>query len=395
MQSGSENKNLVEQVVVTNPESGNNEPAYENPWVLISDNSGYKQIVNRKKEKKLRWKSKVFLQIGLQKNAAIPNYFKQDRDQIINCTEEVLNDLNEELQINENQSIDDIVQDKGNETIYAIDEHNTQKLTVDEITAMYKSSNTNDEKKEKIDEILANNQNFQKRTEFSKMKVKKRKLQKHVMYWRVEPCTLYNVFEYLVESKQKDMIFLREDTLSLFLQYADIDRYSHVYLVEKSRGCIVAPLLQIMKNSEDARIYITDFKSPHFMMNSYPAIQYLGLTNAVRGLVDYLDCGQAVDFENGEREITHLLLATEFDELEIQKSCEKKLVSGGKIVIYSKFLMQLEKIAEYLFDSKRYVNVNIVDTFMRKMQVLPKRTHPEMFGPSFGGYILYAYKIDL
>jgi len=31
---------------------------------------------------------------------------------------------------------------------------------------------------------------------------------------------------------------------------------------------------------------------------------------------------------------------------------------------------------------------------MRKMQILPQRTHPEMQGTTFGGYILTAYKVD-
>lgn len=54
----------------------------------------------------------------------------------------------------------------------------------------------------------------------------------------------------------------------------------------------------------------------------------------------------------------------------------------------------MEQVSNYLFDTKNYVNVNVVDTFMRKMQVLPQRTHPEMQGTTFGGYILTAYKID-
>jgi len=43
---------------------------------------------------------------------------------------------------------------------------------------------------------------------------------------------------------------------------------------------------------------------------------------------------------------------------------------------------------------RKFINIQLVDTFTRQYQVLRNRTHPMMSMNGFGGYLLTAIKID-
>lgn len=99
-------------------------------WVLISDNSGRQMIVNLKKEKKVKWKGKFWVNLKGIADGPLPNYFRSDRGQIEQCTKEIVEDLNREhILYDQNKNNETFQQDniKGtNETIYQGDEAKTQ-----------------------------------------------------------------------------------------------------------------------------------------------------------------------------------------------------------------------------------------------------------------------------
>jgi hypothetical protein len=51
-----------------------------------------------------------------------------------------------------------------------------------------------------------------------------------------------------------------------------------------------------------------------------------------------LDYDKAIEFNKSDRELSHILIANEISEIEILETCEERLVSGGKIVIYQRSL---------------------------------------------------------
>lgn len=54
----------------------------------------------------------------------------------------------------------------------------------------------------------------------------------------------------------------------------------------------------------------------------------------------------------------------------------------------------MNEAANYLIDSKRFVSTAIYDSFMRKLQVLPGRTHPDMNMNPSGGFLLVSYYVE-
>lgn len=118
-----------------------------------------------KKDKRVKWKKKLWVNIKSLAGKPLPNYFQMDRDGLKHDTDEILASKNEEYRINDvDQTAEQFLQEKmagGNETIYQGDREQTQKLTMEEITKM---------KADKMDGtqiaemVLKNNVNFEKRT---------------------------------------------------------------------------------------------------------------------------------------------------------------------------------------------------------------------------------------
>jgi hypothetical protein len=176
-------------------------------------------------------------------------------------------------------------------------------------------------------------------TEFSQAKLIKRKKAKYECYFLVEPVTLWNSLEFWIELHPKDIQFLREDSFALFMHYADINPDSHVYICERTKGAIVASTLTSLEATAGGALYISDFKNAGtFNLKNYIIVQYLGLYDRSKDVTEILDYDKAILFNQSPRELSHILIANEISEIEILETCEERLVSGGKIVIYNRSL---------------------------------------------------------
>lgn len=94
-------------------------------------------------------------------------------------------------------------------------------------------------------------------------------------------------------------------------------------------------------------------------------------------------------------QFTHFACAAQVNLVELIDLVHDNLLPGARIVVYSRFIASLESLANRMFERKDYVDIQIRDTFMRKLQVLGLRTHPLMSGNLYGGYILTAYRVKL
>lgn len=59
-------------------------------WVLVKDNSDKMAMVNLKKDRRVRWKPKVFFDGTKIPQDQLPGYFRVDRKDLINVTDEIL-----------------------------------------------------------------------------------------------------------------------------------------------------------------------------------------------------------------------------------------------------------------------------------------------------------------
>ena len=60
--------------------------------------------------------------------------------------------------------------------------------------------------KQIIDDLIKNNENFDKRTDFSKDKYIKKKKLKYDLVWKIEKVTLQAVYRHLQKLSHKDMM---------------------------------------------------------------------------------------------------------------------------------------------------------------------------------------------
>ena len=129
------NENLLKKRSFDQVNSEQKAPAqkseYKHKWVLISDNRGRQMMVNLKKEKKMKWQGKFWVNVKGVSDSPLPNYFRLDRGVMVESTKEIVDDLNKEyLLYDQNKNDERFMQDKidgGNATIYAGDTLTTQK----------------------------------------------------------------------------------------------------------------------------------------------------------------------------------------------------------------------------------------------------------------------------
>lgn len=104
-----------------------------------------------------------------------------------------------------------------NREIYT--EVQAQKLQHEEIEAMKKEIGQGTQI---IEKIVEGNQQFEKRTQYSKEKYMKRKKAKYLFYFTVLKAGIVNVSDYYFLNEAKTTGYLRWDMLGLVLHYAGI-----------------------------------------------------------------------------------------------------------------------------------------------------------------------------
>lgn len=87
-----------------------------------------------------------------------------------------------------------------------------------------------------------------------------------------------------------------------------------------------------------------------------------------------------------------ILIAQHDHPLPLLKLAYPLLAPSRNFVIYSDALEPLLECYEYLKTSSIAVSVNISESWLRKYQVLPERTRPEMNVSGYGGYLLSGIK---
>ena len=73
--------------------------------------------------------------------------------------------------------------------------------------------------------------------------------------------------------------------------------------------------------------------------------------------------------------------------------CLHLLACGSPFVFYHEFMEPLVECYHYLLQREIGVRMVLADTWYREFQVLPGRTHPNMFVPTSGGYLLFGIYI--
>lgn len=166
-------------------------------WILVRDGTGHEMCLNLKKDKKIRWRKNFTLCIPELQEKDLPAYYRLDeKKNLVKVTDEVLEEelrnLDWGTEIDDNKTNADIMQSSQ-----------PQKLNIDDITEMRQAGALG---RDIIDGLIKNNENFDKRTEFSKEKYIKKKKLKYELIWRIEKVSLQNVFRHLQKMSPRDMM---------------------------------------------------------------------------------------------------------------------------------------------------------------------------------------------
>ncbi|EIM92889.1 Gcd10p-domain-containing protein [Stereum hirsutum FP-91666 SS1] len=331
--------------------------------------------------------------------------------------------VNKQLKIVPPKSIVDIEDTEAtNELIN--DGQFVQPLTSVEIEALKQSgAHASDIIKKQI-EMHAN---YSLKTEYSKEKYKKRKEAKYSKsFTTIEP-TLFNVCEYWYNKDQPRIRDLRIDTLSQLLNLGNIRPGGRYIVVDDASGMVVSAIIERLGGS-GRLITICDVDSPP----AYPVMTQMNFPiEAVAPVLlslnwatadeDYapvmapvespttlksekhkqrMNKRKAVsDVLNNTREelfaggFEGLIVVSEYEPFSIVDKLVPYLGGSASIVVHSPHLQILTDLQAKLRQTPRYLAPGITESWLRRYQVLPGRTHPTMVTSGSGGYLLHTTKV--
>ena len=91
----------------------------------------------------------------------------------------------------------------------------------------------------------------------------------------------------------------------------------------------------------------------------------------------------------GGGKIISLIIASKYRPLPLLMETLPLLNSGAPFVVYCEYMEPLTECYVHLQQqSGETVGLSLTDTWLREYQTLPGRTHPMMFMPTSGGYLL-------
>ncbi|KAI9303515.1 Gcd10p family-domain-containing protein [Cunninghamella echinulata] len=386
----------------------------ENQYVLIAMPSGNVKMLNIKADTKINLgKFGTFLSDNLI-------------GQPFGLSYEIL-DSNGNIRPVKNYALEAVEETKANnQTI--VDERTVQALTQEEVEQLKLDSFSGKlQSEEVIQRIVDSHKEFDKKTEYSKFKYLERKKKKFMkMFTPIRP-TLYSINDYFFNKNPDKIKFLRVDTLSQLLSRANVRANSKLLIVDDTQGLIVAAAAERMggygtivgihdgdNNNFDVVRYMNFSKRILSSIHTVP-IARVDSKDANEVWVDkpeedckdmsedayrsYLRSKAAMETRNHARD---LLFEGNFDGLiissyyQIDTIIETFLpyVSGSRPVIaYSHAKESLLPAANFMRQSKDFIDADITESFLRQYQVLPGRTHPEMSMSAGGGYLLSALRV--
>ncbi|KAG0143441.1 hypothetical protein CROQUDRAFT_48827 [Cronartium quercuum f. sp. fusiforme G11] len=88
-----------------------------------------------------------------------------------------------------------------------------------------------------------------------------------------------------------------------------------------------------------------------------------------------------------------LIVCSEYEPQSIIDKLRSHLAGSASVVIHSPYLSPLASVQHTLRSASDFIHVTISEPWLRRYQVLPGRTHPEMNGTPGGGFLLSAIKV--
>ncbi|KAF8918490.1 tRNA (adenine(58)-N(1))-methyltransferase non-catalytic subunit trm6, partial [Dissophora ornata] len=325
------------------------------------------------------------------------------------------------------------IEETENNNREIVDDGSSQKLTLDQIKAL-KSEGLKGELtgEEIVNKLKESHATFDKKTAYSQAKYLQKKGKKfHKTFTPIKPTT-YSVNEYYYIKNPAKIRDIRMDTLSQLLSYSNVHAGCKLLVVDDTQGMIVSALAERMGGMskygacQGTILGLYDGDNPH-----YDILKYMNFNQETLDTVKVLswlrihrpadektpDELQDVtkltgkDLEGYHRrlkaytiveESRKILFEANFDGLIIasqyqpESILEKLLpyVRGSRpVVVYHPAKEALLETSTWMRKCPDLLAPQLTESWLRKSQVLPGRTHPEMSTWGTGGSLLTATKV--
>ncbi|KAG8891982.1 tRNA (adenine(58)-N(1))-methyltransferase non-catalytic subunit trm6, partial [Tulasnella sp. 403] len=298
-----------------------------------------------------------------------------------------------------------------------------QPLTFDEIETLKRTPGVHSSDIIKLQ--IAQNANYELKTEYSKEKYKKRKEAKFLQGFAVLEPTMFNICEYWFAKDPQRIRGIRSETLAQMMSFANIRPGSRILVVDDAGGLLVASCLDrlggegrvfaILDNDAPPPFHIVDqlnldpdeingvFSTLNWaeVEEDYTPIEQVEPTaptsqnNRHRRLKRQT---RAEELRSRREELwagewDALLIATEYEPFAVSEKLFPYLGGSAGIIIHSPYVQILANVHQKMRTRREYLSPSITEAWHRQYQVLPGRTHPMMNTSGSGGYLLSVTKV--
>jgi len=283
----------------------------------------------------------------------------------------------------------------GNSNMEIYTDESNQKLSEGELKQLKDQAITN---QEKVKLVLENNTNHEKRTILSQEKHHKKKDKKYKYKIWAAPITLLSVAETIFIENAKSINFLRMDSISTMLSYANLVGKSNTLIFEECNGLLTSAFTQRSSiHSNIMSIFHKRIKAKYNNLlymkkrEKYP-ITYMKLDYLVDNTTSFYNLFSKFYYHYFDNIV--LCIKDDHSLLKMLTMLFTYVKLCGMIIIFSRELEVLVNIEKILFENKISMDMKIHETIVREFQVLPLRTHPNMNNKGYSGYVLTGIKVN-
>ncbi|SNX85226.1 related to GCD10 - translation initiation factor eIF3 RNA-binding subunit [Melanopsichium pennsylvanicum] len=306
------------------------------------------------------------------------------------------------------------------------DDGSAQKLTYVDIQEL---KNKGISGREIIEQQLASSESFANRTVYSQAKYVARKEQKHLKLFTPLQPDFGNVCDFWLDKSPEKIRWIRKDALSQVLTFGSVRPGGRYLVVDGVSGLLVGSVLERL-GGDGTVIAINDAESPP----AFDILPYFNLAHQVTKPVlkvlnwaatesDYApvfstqditevaptktskdksrDRKRQANFREVDKvrsdffagDFDAVLIACHYDPMSILRRLNPQLGGSASVVVHSPYLQPLVEVQAKMRADEEFINISVTEPWLRKYQVLPGRTHPEMTTSSTAGFILHALRV--
>lgn len=306
------------------------------------------------------------------------------------------------------------------------DDGSAQKLTYVDIQEL---KNQGISGREIIEQQLASSESFANRTVYSQAKYVARKEQKHLKLFTPLQPDFGNVCDYWFDKAPEKIRWIRKDALSQVLTFGSVRPGGRYLVVDGVSGLLVGSVLERL-GGDGTVVAINDAESPpafdilpYFNLPAQTVKPVLKVLNWAATEPDYApvfstqdihkpagtksvkdknrDRKRQANFREVDRvrsdffagDFDAVLIACHYDPISILRRLKPHLGGSASVVVHSPYLQPLVEAHAKLRGDEEFINISVTEPWLRKYQVLPGRTHPEMTTSSTAGFILHALRV--